>query len=207
MKEAIILAGGRDIRLKPLTDIIPKSLIVINDRILIDYQIEWLKENGYDKIIVACGYKADLLRKSLGNTVIYSVEETPLGTAGAVKNALKYIKGKNFLVINGDIITDLKIEEMEKIHERITIALVPMKCPFGIISEAGSEIVFNEKPKLPYWINAGVYLINRSVELPNTGDFEKDVFPKEKIKVYKYKGFWKSIDTFRDIIEVEKEMK
>ena len=206
VKEAIILAGGKGIRLKPLTDVVPKSLIMINNKPLVDYQVEWLKNNGYEKIILACGYRADLLKKSLGSSVTYSVEDSPLGTAGAVRRAMKYVQRKDFLVMNGDIITDLSLKELEKIHKRLSMVLVPMRSPFGIVSEKKGKIVFEEKPKLPYWINAGIYLINRSVELPVEGDLEKDVFPREEIKVYRYEGFWRSIDTFKDIAEVEKEI-
>jgi NDP-sugar pyrophosphorylase family protein len=206
MKEAVILAGGRGLRLKPLTDAIPKSLVMIRNKPLIDYQIDWLEKNGYKRIIVACGYKHNILRKYLGNAVEYSVETTPLGTAGAVNKAKKLLQSENFLVINGDIITDLNLEEFEKIHERLSIVVVPLKCPFGVISEEGGKVVFQEKPKLPYWINAGIYLINKSVKLPARGDLERDVFPKEQPKIFRYEGFWKSIDTFKDVMEVEKEL-
>jgi len=137
---------------------------------------------------------------------VYSVESTPLGTAGAVNKAKKLLQSKDFLVINGDIITDLKLEEFEKVHERLSMVVTPLKCPFGVISEEGGKVSFQEKPKLPYWINAGIYLINKSVNLPARGDLEKDVFPKEQPKIFKYEGFWKSIDTFKDVAEAEKEL-
>jgi len=206
MKEAIILAGGKGLRLRPLTEVIPKSLVMIKDKTLIDYQLDWLNKNGYTRVVVACGYKHDLLKKSLGNSVLYSVESTPLGTAGAVNKAKKLLQGNDFLVINGDIITDLNLKEFEKIHERLSIVVAPLRCPFGVISEEGGEVKFEEKPKLPYWINAGIYLINKSVKLPAKGDLERDVFPKEKPKVFKYEGFWKSIDSFKDVVEAEKEL-
>ncbi len=206
MKEAVILAGGKGLRLKPLTETIPKSLVMIKNKPLIDYQLDWLEKNGYTRIIVACGYKYDVLKKYLGNSVEYSVESAPLGTAGAVNKAKKLLQSKDFLVINGDIITDLNLEEFEKIHERLSIVVTPLKCPFGVISEDGGKVVFHEKPKLPYWINAGIYLMNKSVKLPAKGDLERDVFPNEQLKIFKYEGFWKSIDTFKDVAEVEKEL-
>lgn len=206
MKEAIILAGGRGLRLKPLTETMPKSLVMIKNKPLIDYQLDWLEKNGYTRVVVACGYKHEVLKKYLGNSVLYSVESSPLGTAGAVNKAKKLLQNKDFLVINGDIITDLKLDEFEKIHERLSIVVTPLKCPFGVISEEGGKVIFEEKPKLPYWINAGIYLINKSVKLPARGDLERDVFPKEQPKIFKYEGFWKSIDTFKDVVDAEKEL-
>ena len=115
--KALILAGGRGKRLRPLTDKIPKSLIPINKKPLIQYTINYLKKFGINEIIICSGYKSKQIqnflkkKKNFGCKIEYSVEKNPLGTAGAIKNAIKNLSDESFLVINGDIITNIDLKK------------------------------------------------------------------------------------------------
>jgi len=111
--EAMILSGGRGTRLRPITDSIPKPLIPLNNTPLISWSIKYLKKYGITDIILCNGYKSKQIERYLksknnfGCKIQYSIEKTPLGTAGAIKKAMKMISGESFIVINGDVIRNL----------------------------------------------------------------------------------------------------
>ena len=147
----------------------------------------------------------------------YIKEEEPLGTGGAIKNAEGLLKNEEgFFVLNGDILTNIDIKRIVVERGFIgSIALVPLKSPYGIVEIEKDEIKnFVEKPQLKdYWINAGIYYFSSKIfnYLPEKGDIEKSVFPelikKEKLKGTKFENvIWKSIDTHKDIEEAEKEV-
>jgi len=220
---AVILAGGYGKRLRPLTDDKPKPLIEIAGKPIIEWQILWLKSFGINSFIVLTGYKWEILikwlsenEKRLGISTYFSIEEEPLGTGGALKKVKNLLKDENaFIVTNGDIITDLDISQLKLKESMVTISLVPLKSPYGIVETQGDKIVdFKEKPILEnYWINAGVYLMsNRVFEyLPDKGDMEKTTFPKlakESLLtgVKFYNVYWRSIDTIKDIEEASEDL-
>jgi Nucleoside-diphosphate-sugar pyrophosphorylase involved in lipopolysaccharide biosynthesis/translation initiation factor 2B, gamma/epsilon subunits (eIF-2Bgamma/eIF-2Bepsilon) len=112
---AVILAGGFGKRLRPLTDDRPKPLVEVAGRPILAWQIDWLREQGVTDIVLAVGYLGGKIFEYVGDgsqfgvKVYYSVEREPLGTGGAIKNALKYINDEYFIVVNGDIITNLGV--------------------------------------------------------------------------------------------------
>ena len=116
--KAIILAGGRGERLRPITDKIPKPLIPINNMPLIERTIKYLKKYGINEIIISSGYKSNKIesflkkKKNFGCQIIFSVEKTPLGTGGAIKKALKHVDEESFLVLNGDVITNIDLRKI-----------------------------------------------------------------------------------------------
>src|SRR5207245_6698948 len=126
-----------------------------------------------------------------GIGVEYSVEETPLGTGGAIRKAIasQRLENENVIVMNGDIITDLPVKNMISSHEApatqttATMLLVPFKSRFGIVYIDKLKMVrkFEEKPEFPdVWINGGIYVINSQKimkHLPETGDVERETFP------------------------------
>ncbi|MCE4601457.1 MAG: nucleotidyltransferase family protein [Desulfurococcales archaeon] len=227
---AMILAGGYGKRLRPLTLEIPKPLVKVGDKAVIEYQIEWLKYYGIDEIVVLAGYLKEKIIEHLGSglkygvSITYVVEDEPLGTGGALKNASSIIKrGETVVIVNGDVITNLdpiKLVEDVKSREVIaTIAAVPLRSPYGILSinEDKRLIVdFKEKPVLhEYWINGGVYAFKSDIVeyLPEYGDIEKTAFPELAARgllgVIKYNTppyYWKSIDTHKDLEEAAKEL-
>ena len=211
--KAIILAGGRGKRLRPITDYVPKPLIPIKNIPIIEWQIKYLKKFGVSEVIICSGYKTEMIEnylnnKKLGLKVTFSIEKKPLGTGGAIKNAGKKIKDKSFLVINGDIITNIDLKKLLK--KENSIASIQLKTKFGILKTNEDKIIkFDEKKEIPdVWMNAGIYNLNTDIlkELPNVGDIEKTLFPKfakkEKLFTIKFRNTpWYSIDSFKDMEE------
>lgn len=231
LMKALILAGGKGLRLRPLTDDRPKPLVNLNERPIAEWQIDWLrKETSLEKVVFLCGYKWERLREHFGSSykgiaVDYCVEETPLGTGGAIKAGLAYLgnPNENVIVTNGDVVTDMPLKSMIASHESaatqptVTMLLVPYKSRFGIVHIDKLKVVrkFEEKPEFPdVWINGGVYVINTQKilkHLPEKGDIERETFPKlvqyAEIVSYPYYGFWNLIDSIKDLKEVEQELK
>ena len=211
--KAIILAGGRGKRLRPITDYVPKPLIPIKNIPIIAWQIKYLKKFGISEIIVCSGYKTKMIENYLNNQklgikITFSVEDKPLGTGGAIKKAGKKIKDTSFLVINGDVITNIDLKKL--IKKNNTIASIQLKTKFGILQTDGNKIIkFDEKKEIEnLWMNAGIYHLNKETlkELPTVGDIEKTLFPdyakKEKLTTIKFTNSkWYSIDSFKDMEE------
>ncbi|MEM0446574.1 MAG: nucleotidyltransferase family protein [Candidatus Nitrosocaldus sp.] len=233
--KAVILAGGFGKRLKPLTDDRPKPMVEILGKPIVAWQVEWLRLNGIYELILCVGYMKERIMDYLGDgskysvSIDYVVEDEPLGTGGAVKNARHMLKdddkgkeeededddGYKFIVVNGDIITDLNIGKMLAFNGN-SIAVVPLPSPYGIveISNDSKIIGFKEKPKIDqFWINAGVYCLTSEVfkYLPEKGSIEYDTFPKlaadGMLYAVKYRdAYWRSIDTHKDVEEASKEL-
>jgi len=210
--KALILAGGRGKRLRPLTDKIPKSLIPINKKPLIQYTINYLKKFGINEIIICSGYKSRQIqnflkkKKNFGCKIQYSVEKNPLGTAGAIRNAIKNLSDESFLVINGDIITNIDLKKILK--KPNTIAANELKTKFGTMEIKNNKILkFNEKTDVSnVWMNPGLYHLSTGILkiLPRKGSLEAEIFPKlaknKSLHTVKFKNvLWHSIDSFKDI--------
>ena len=218
--KAIILAGGRGKRLRPITDKIPKPLIPINDKPLIERTIKYLKKYGITEIIISSGYKSKLIEKFLKNKknfgceIIFSNEKTPLGTGGAIKKALKHVDEESFLVLNGDIVTNIDLKKI--LRKPNTIAANELKTKFGTMEIKKNKILkFNEKKDVSnVWMNPGIYHLSKNIEkiIPKNGSLEGIVFPKmarkKTLKTVKFKNaLWYSIDSHKDIEECSKEIK
>ncbi len=217
--QALILTGGVGKRLKPLTDYVPKPLLPLDNIPIIEWQIRYFKKFGVKEFVICAGYKNEQLNnyldtKNLGVKINYSIEKTPLGTGGAIKNARRFVNDKNFFVINGDTITDLDPRQL-KIKPN-SIALVPLRTTFGIVRLIGDKIIrFEEKPNISnYWMNAGIYHLSKEIiqYLPKKGNIENTVFPifakKGRLTAVKYPNvFWHSIDSHKDIEECIKNMR
>lgn len=217
--KAIILAGGRGKRLRPITDYVPKSLVPINNIPIIEWQIKYLKKYGVKEIIICTGYKAEMIenflamKNNFGIKIKFSIEKTPLGTGGAIKQAGLSIKDKSFFVLNGDTITDINLNQLAK--KQNSIASIELKTKFGTIETKDDKVTkFNEKKEIAnLWMNAGIYHLQKEIlkDLPNKGDIEKTVFPdyakKGKLTTVKFKNIlWYSIDSFKDIEECSSEL-
>jgi len=211
---AIILAGGRGKRLRPITDYVPKPLVPLNNIPIIEWQISYLKKFGVKEITICTGYKTEMIqnflavKNNLGVKIKFSVEKTPLGTGGAIKQAGLSIKDKSFFVLNGDTITNIDLGKLVK--KQNSIASIELKTKFGVVEIEGDKITqFKEKKEIPnVWMNAGIYHLQKETlqDLPKKGDIEKTVFPdyakKGKLSTVKFKNaLWHSIDSFKDIEE------
>lgn len=220
--KAVVLAGGFGKRLRPLTDNRPKPLVEVGGKPIVEWQVWWLKRFGVSTFIMCVGYLKEKFFEVLGNgsrfgvRIYYSVEEEPLGTGGALKNAEDLLRNEEvFVVVNGDVLTNLDVGRLIKAAGGAVgaIALVPLPSPYGIVeTEDDLAKSFVEKPTLSdYWINAGVYAFTPAVfpYLPARGDIEREAFPRiareGRLRAVKYDGAaWKSIDTHKDLEEAEK---
>ena len=217
--KAIILAGGLGKRLKPITDFVPKPLVPINNIPIIEWQIRYLKKFGIKNFIICTGYKTDqienylMIKNNFGSKIIFSKEKFPLGTGGAIKKASKFIQEKSFLVINGDVITNIDINKLKS--KLNSISTINLKTKYGILNISNDKVTsFSEKKQIPnLWMNAGIYHLSKDIvkDLPKKGDIEKTTFPKYAKKGLlnnkKFKNvFWHSIDSHKDIEECSKEI-
>jgi Nucleoside-diphosphate-sugar pyrophosphorylase involved in lipopolysaccharide biosynthesis/translation initiation factor 2B, gamma/epsilon subunits (eIF-2Bgamma/eIF-2Bepsilon) len=220
--QAVILAGGFGKRLAPLTSEVPKPLLPVGGRPILVRQIEWLRGFGVADVVLAVGYLKHKIFEALGDgrrlgvRIFYSVEEEPLGTGGAIKNAELFITDDVFVVLNGDVLTNLSLDKLvEALGDADgAVALVPLRSPYGVVEydKDGYITHFREKPLLEgFYINAGVYALRRRVlsELPDRGNIEETLFPRlaqqRRLKAVVYRDvFWKSVDSLKDLEEVDR---
>ena len=197
--QALILAGGEGTRLRPLTSTIPKPVVPLVDRPFIAYMLEWLRGHGVDDVILSCGFMAEGVQSVLGDgaqlgiRLRYLHEPRPLGTGGALKFAQELLD-ERFLMLNGDVLTDLDLTAQLRQHERsgarATLALVPVDEPsaYGLVRLADDRSVteFVEKPGPDELdtdlINAGAYVLEREVldSMAPAGtniSIERELFP------------------------------
>jgi mannose-1-phosphate guanylyltransferase len=197
--QALILAGGEGTRLRPLTTTVPKPVVPLVDRPFVVYMLDWLRRHGVDDVVMSCGHLASGVRNVLGDGSAFGIklryveEPRPLGTGGALKYAAPLLD-ERFLMLNGDVLTDLdvsgQIAQHERAQARATLALTPVEDPtaYGLVrtAEDGAVTEFVEKPSVDqidtHNVSAGVYVLERSVIdlLPENraASIERDVFPQ-----------------------------
>ena len=174
-KKAVILAGGLGTRLKPFTEIIPKPLLPIGEKSVLEIQIEHLKQNGFDEIYLATNYKSDYIEKFFGDGSRYGVritvskEREPLGTVGPLA-LLKDQLTEPFLVMNGDILTLLDLSSLYEFAIRkdtlLTVTIKELITPyqFGTITCDGDYVLsIEEKPNIKMKILAGIYIFKPGI--------------------------------------------
>lgn len=210
--QAVILAGGLGTRLRPLTYNVPKPLLPILDRPMIEYIMSALPRE-VDKVVLAVSYMSDVLRdyfasQDIGREILVVNEEEPLGTGGAIKNVQEHIDGTT-LVLNGDIISSLDVTALLDFHRSKggigTIALWRVDDPsrFGVVDIDAEDRIHRFLEKVPKeeapsdQINAGVYVLEpEMLDLMEPGvktSIERDVFPKvvdRGLFGFRFKGYW-----------------
>ncbi len=217
--KAVIMAGGEGTRLRPLTSNTPKPMLPLANRPMMEHIVGLLKKHGFEDIVVTVAFQANTVRTYFGNgaefgvRMVYATEEAPLGTAGSVRNAMAELD-ETFLVISGDVVTDLDLSEIVKFHQEkgalATLALKAMENPleFGIVitREDGAIDRFLEKPT---WgqvfsdtINTGIYVLEpdifAAIDPDQPKDFAGEVFPallEEGKPLYGYvaDGYWEDV--------------
>jgi len=224
---ALVLAGGFGKRLRPYTLEVPKILLPLGSKTIAEYLIDWLRYYGVNEIFMLVGYLKEKIIEALGSGarygvyVSYIVEDEPLGTGGALRNASHIIgRMEKVIAVNGDIITNLDpIKLLQTLEDNIvaSIASVPLRSPYGILDiEDGRVKGFREKPTLrDYWVNAGVYALKKDIieYLPEKGDIERSTFPllasRGQLAVVKYETppyYWRSIDSPKDLEDIPREL-
>jgi mannose-1-phosphate guanylyltransferase/phosphomannomutase len=219
--KAVIMAGGEGTRLRPLTSRQPKPMLPVTNRPMMEHVINLLKEHGITDIVVTVAFLANVVRNYFGDgsefgvKMAYATEETPLGTAGSVMNARDELN-EPFLVISGDVLTDINLTELIAAHEKsgciATIGLKAMENPveFGIVitDENGAITRFLEKPT---WgevfsdtVNTGIYVLQPEIfdHIPQAeaSDFSGDIFPKlledgNALHGHVAEGYWEDVGT------------
>ncbi|HEV7936779.1 MAG TPA: NDP-sugar synthase [Solirubrobacteraceae bacterium] len=217
--QAVILVGGEGTRLRPLTSTVPKPVVPLVDRPFISFMLEWLHAHGIDDVIMSCGFLATSVRNVLGDGSAYGIrlrfveEPDPRGTAGALKFA-ESLLDERFLMLNGDVLTDIDLTEQIAQHERTgakaTLALVPVEDPsaYGLVHLEDDHAVreFVEKPSSDRidtnLISAGAYVLERSIlELVPSGrnvSIEREVWPRlvgEGLYGFPSQSYWLDIGT------------
>lgn len=212
-KKAVILAGGKGTRLRPITYEIPKALIPVHDRTLTEHLFDMFKRHNINNVIMAVGHMCDKIKNHYGDgsrfnvNLSYVEEKEPLGTGGPLRLAKDQLN-ETFIVTNGDELKDINLEKMYRFHKKMgataTIALttVPDPSQYGVARLEGGRILeFVEKPKKEdapsNLINSGLYIMEPEViELVKPGFCmtEKDVFPvlarQGKLFGFPFSGQW-----------------
>jgi len=198
--KAVVMAGGEGTRLRPMTANQPKPLLPVLNRPIMEHVLRLLRRHGFTDTVVTVQFLASLIRNyfgdgdELGMNLQYATEETPLGTAGSVKNAEAELRDGRFLVISGDALTDIDLTDMARFHQAnnalVTVALKRVANPleFGIVNTADDGRIerFLEKPT---WgqvfsdtANTGIYMMEPEifsyVAAGESVDWSQDVFPK-----------------------------
>jgi mannose-1-phosphate guanylyltransferase len=217
--QALILAGGEGTRLRPLTSTVPKPVVPLVDRPFIAFMLDWLHGHGVDDVVMSCGHLASGVRNVLGDGSAFGIrlryveEPRPMGTGGALKYAAPLLD-ERFLMLNGDVLTDMDLTAQIAQHERTgaqaTLALTPVEDPsnYGLVrTRDGGEVTeFVEKPAPDqidtHNISAGAYVLERSVlellEADHPASIERDVFPRlvgHGLYGYVSEGYWLDIGT------------
>ena len=190
---AIVLAGGLGTRLASVTNEIPKPMAPVGSRPFLEYLLDDLVDQGIEQAVLAVSYRWEVIREHFGSVyrgmeLSYSVEEIPLGTGGAIRQALANVTDDEVVVLNGDTRFRVDLMEMEKIHKnggvQLTIALkqVSDSGRFGRVEISAGGVItsFLEKSTGGLgWINGGVYILNSSLfkdfPMPERFSFELDL--------------------------------
>lgn len=221
--QAIIMAGGKGTRLRPYTNILPKPLLPLGLRSILDINIRQLAISGIDNVIIAVGYLGELIENVIGNgekygiKIKYSYEENSLGTVGAlslIRDQLEH----NFIVMNGDILHDVDFKALQLQHNgnrasvTITTYTQMHKVRLGILEKEGDRIIkYIEKPTREYNVSMGIYVIDKTIVNHYINKNEPLDFPdlinllireRKLIFSFHHNGLWIDLGTPEDYMNV-----
>ena len=231
--KAVVMAGGEGTRLRPMTASMPKPLLPIVNKPIMEHVLRLLQRHGITETVVTVQFLASLVRnyfgdgEELGMVLHYATEDAPLGTAGSVKNAEHLLTDGTFLVISGDALTDFDLTDLMKFHHDkgalVTVCLtrVPDPLEFGItiVDDDGKVQRFLEKPT---WgqvfsdtVNTGIYVMEpevfEHVAKGESVDWSGDVFPwlvDQGLPIYGYiaEGYWEDIGTHESYFKAQADV-
>jgi NDP-sugar pyrophosphorylase family protein len=230
--KAVILAGGEGTRLRPLTLTLPKPVVPVVDRPFLTHQLDLLSRIGVTEVVFSIAYQPDRVRRvfgdgeRIGRRIHYAVEETPLGTGGAVRNAVPFLDDTT-IVFNGDVLTDVDLPAVVERHRasgaRATLVLTPVSNPsaYGLVETdpQGRVLRFIEKPQPSQittdTINAGIYVLETSsLDLMPAGvnySIERGFFPGllergDHVGAFVHRGYWIDIGTPEKYLQVHRDV-
>ena len=222
---ALVLAGGRGERLWPLTQDRPKPMVEVGGRPILERHLEWLRANGIERAFLLTGHLSEVVERHFSEPRVAGLETrciaeaSPLGRGGAYKNGYREaaLAGEAVVATNGDVLTDQPlaplIEAWTQAGALAAVMLTPMISPFGVV-EAKDGLVtgFREKPPLPYWVNAGVYVLTEEAvaRFPDVGDHETAAFPQlaseGRLAAFESGAYWQSIESQKDLRAAEERL-
>jgi mannose-1-phosphate guanylyltransferase len=192
---------------------------------LLYWVLRWLRRNQVRRVVIGIAYKGDRIVEYFGDgehmdlQIKYSSHTIEGGTAEGFRLAIqRHVKDETFFAMNGDELTSVNLQELADFHIRekaiATIAVSPLRCPFGVIETEGPDIVrFHEKATIDSAsVSIGVYAFRKEIldYLPQTGQIERTAFPQlakeRKLKAYRHNGFWMTVNTAKDLSEVQREL-
>lgn len=216
--KAVIQCGGKGTRLRPHTSILPKPLMPIGARPVLELVLKWLRRNGIKDVFITTGYLGHLIRSVCGDgnqwnmQITYTQELEPLGTIGPLSLVREELN-EPFLVLNGDILTDLNLNHFVSSHRQhhatVTIATATRvtKMEFGVIDETeGRVTAFREKPELQSLVSMGIYCMDPAVleRIPSGVPFGFDdlmfqmLDQEAAVHVFKHNSLWLDIGRVED---------
>lgn len=225
--EAVIMAGGRGERLRPLTDTLPKPLLKVGDKPILEHNIDHLKSFGIDRFHIAINYLGEMISDYFGDgssrdlKIDYIHEKRPLGTLGAAALINNFVY-ENILIMNADILSNIDLEDFfsdfEQQQALMSVASVPYKVnmPFAVLETNQSRVLsFREKPQYTYYTSGGIYLIKRSLtnRIPletmyhATDLMDNLLSNEEKLIQYPISGMWMDIGRKEDFDKAQEEIK
>ncbi len=217
IKKAVILAGGKGIKINNKPEPVSRILTLYKNKPFIEHIFDWLKRQGIEEVIISAGNLSSEVKNQIGDGSKFGLQVSYLSKDTGTASVLKYLANiidETFLMMNGDVLSDVNLEEMFDFHKKsgglCTIGMISVKEPssFGTIKLKGSQIVdFIEKPKEgkeeSYLINAGIYLMEPDIyKLASYKclSLEKNLFPalakKENLFGYYLQGKWFHLDSF-----------
>lgn len=222
--QAIILAGGRGIRLQPYTTILPKPLMPIGEKAILELILLQLKQTGFEELIFTVGYLGELIEAYFGDgkkwkiKIRYSREKEPLGTVGPL--TLVDDLAPQFLVMNGDVLCDLDYGDLMQVHadqkNDITICSYPkkIKIDLGVLEFKKQKLSdYIEKPEYTFSVSMGIYSMNRSLvkQLPRAKYYDLPTLVNDRLKtgaktgVYNFLGQWYDIGRIEDCLSAQEK--
>ncbi len=223
-KRAVVLAGGKGSRLRPYTVVLPKPLMPIGEYPILEVILRQLASQGFDRVTLAVNYQAEIVRAFCGDgsrwgiSIDYSLETVPLSTIAPL--CLISDLPENFLLMNGDVLTDLSMQKLYEEHvsqkRQFTIAASERTniVDYGVLHAREDQLIgFEEKPKFQYLVSMGVYILNRSVldRVPvgqkyGFDDLMLDMLAnKESVHVERHSGYWLDIGRVDDYMRAVDE--
>ena len=224
--KVVILAGGLGTRISEYTKTIPKPMVLINGKPILERIMQHYSFYGYNEFYIALGYKGEIIRKFFRKKKFSSWKINLINTGkntmtgGRLKKLKKYLKNETFMLTYGDGLSNINLDKLAKFHKKnkknITMTIVRPPARFGFVKLKGNHIsYFKEKSRLDAgWINGGFFVMEPNIFKYIKGDktfLEKEPLEKtckrKQLIGYKHNGFWQCMDTIRDKEILERELK
>ncbi len=223
----VLMAGGLGMRLRPLTDNMPKSMLHVGGKPILQIIVEGFAKHGFTNIVMCLGYKSGVIQDffkdgdKFGVSIDYVLEDQRMGTAGAL-TLLKKRPNKSFFVMNGDLLTNVNFEQMLDFHESnnsqatMCVREYEIEVPYGVVSVKNENICsIKEKPIHSFFVNAGVYLLEPGcVDLipenefyDMTSLFEQLISGKNKIVSFPLQEYWLDVGNHSDFSKAQNDIK